>query len=213
MQNTYPADIAGQKWAEANGDFTHRLNYDLNENSIVLDVGGFHGDWASDISNKYNSRIYVFEPIREYYDFIRNRFEGNPRVTVCNYGFSDTDKQMNIVVANSSSSVYKVMQGTNIEVTPAGERVETIFLRNFKDYIKKFNSIDLVKINIEGVEYELLESLDSNDLKILKNIQVQFHQFVEDYTERRKRIREKLSLTHETTYDYEFVWENWRLKE
>ena len=45
------------------------------------------------------------------------------------------------------------------------------------DYIK--GKIDLLKINIEGGEYEVLENLIENDLiKNIDNIQIQFHDFV-----------------------------------
>lgn len=35
-----------QRWRKENGDYTHRVNYDLNEDSIVFDVGGYKGEWA-----------------------------------------------------------------------------------------------------------------------------------------------------------------------
>jgi hypothetical protein len=44
----------------------------------------------------------------------------------------------------------------------------------------------------------------------IENIQVQFHDFVPDAEGRMQRIQEKLAQTHELTYQYLFVWENWR---
>lgn len=41
------------RWATDKGDSTHRLNYDLDENSIVFDVGGYLGKWAELIYAKY----------------------------------------------------------------------------------------------------------------------------------------------------------------
>jgi len=70
-----------------------------------------------------------------------------------------------------------------------------------------------MKINIEGSEYDLLEHLlETNYVKIIKNIQVQFHDFVPNAEKRMKRIQEKLQKTHYLTYQYPFVWENWRIK-
>jgi hypothetical protein len=71
--------------------------------------------------------------------------------------------------------------------------------------------VDLIKINIEGDEFPLLKNLiDNNKTNLFKDIQVQFHQFIPDSINKRNWIREKLSLTHTLTYDYEFVWENWK---
>ena len=55
--------IQGLNWVRDNGDHTLRLDYDLNEDSIVFDVGGYRGDFTSAIFNKYNCNVYVFEPV------------------------------------------------------------------------------------------------------------------------------------------------------
>ncbi len=77
----------------------------------------------------------------------------------------------------------------------------------------KISSVDLMKINIEGGEYDLLEHLMSTNLvKAIKNLQIQFHDFFPDSRERMKKIQEALEHTHKLTYQYEFVWENWELR-
>ena len=58
-------------WFAEDGDYTYRLNYDsLDKNSIVVDLGGYKGQWASDIFSKYQSRVFVFEPVAAYFNFI-----------------------------------------------------------------------------------------------------------------------------------------------
>ena len=47
---------------------------------------------------------------------------------------------------------------------------------------------------------------------MIANIQVQFHDFVLDAESRMKSIQADLRKTHELTYQYDFVWENWKLK-
>ena len=71
-----------------------------------------------------------------------------------------------------------------------------------------------MKINIEGGEYELLEYLlDTGLATQIINYQVQFHDFVPDAEARMTAIRERLSQTHTLTYQYEFVWGNWRFND
>ena len=71
-----------------------------------------------------------------------------------------------------------------------------------------------MKVNIEGGEYDLLEGLIENGLTArIRNIQVQFHDFVPNAYERMKNIQLSLSKTHKITYQFEFVWENWELNE
>ena len=56
------------------------------------------------------------------------------------------------------------------------------------------------------------KAINKNKAGAFKDMQIQYHRFVEDCVGRRNRIRENLSKTHEETYGYEFIWENWRLK-
>ena len=43
-------------WLRADGDRTFRLDYpDLNESSIVFDIGGYKGEW----SKKYILQVYA----------------------------------------------------------------------------------------------------------------------------------------------------------
>ncbi len=192
-------------WFTVKGDETLRLNYDLNTDSIVFDVGGYKGEFASEILCKYNANVYIFEPVRDFFLVIKNKFLKNEKVMSFNFGLAGKDQEMQISISDNSSSVYL-----------KGEKKETIQLKSIVDFIKRnnINQIDLIKINIEGGEYELLESLIENGcITVFKNIQVQFHDFLfENAKERMNKIQENLSKTHEITYQYEFVWENWRLK-
>jgi hypothetical protein len=54
-----------EKWWNDKGDETLRLDYPLDSNSVVVDAGGFEGEWAYSICEKYNSTVYVLEPIKE----------------------------------------------------------------------------------------------------------------------------------------------------
>ena len=45
------------------------------------------------------------------------------------------------------------------------------------------------------------------------NIQIQFHNFVEQAKNRREEIRSQLENTHIEAWNYTFVWESWVRKE
>ena len=180
------------QWNSENGDNTHRLNYNLTDNSIVFDLGGYKGEWSEQIINKYNSYIYIFEPGKEFYNIIIEKFRNNDKVKVYHFGVGDSDTSSHILKSDNNS--------------------ETIKIVSINKFIKENNisNVDLVKINIESAEYVLIESLiESNNLDKFKNIQVQFHTFIPDCVERRDSIRYHLSKTHKLTYDFTFIWENW----
>lgn len=192
-------------WFEANGDQTLRLDYDLNENSIVFDLGGYKGKFTYEIYERYGCTIYVFEPILEFYTIINSRFSDFPKIYPFHFGLGGKNESMKISLTDNSSSVF-------IE----SDQSELIQIKSIIDFVKEKNitKVDLIKINIEGGEYEVLESLIENNLiTIFDNIQVQFHDFILDNAqERMNKIQDKLAKTHELTYQFEFVWENWKIK-
>jgi FkbM family methyltransferase len=193
-----------QRWFADKGDLVHRLNYNLNKDSVVFDVGGYRGDFAAQINQRYGCKVYVFEPVEKFYESIVSRFANNPNIVVCDYGLAERDQDQEISVDGDASSIYKRAQ-----------KMEVIQLREIGKVMQELSidNIDLIKINIEGGEFPLLSHCIESELTSkMKNIQVQFHSFVEDALVKRHKIRQNLKETHSITYDYAFVWENWYLK-
>ena len=53
-------------WIRDNAARKYRTNYpNLDRESIVVDCGGFHGDWAESINSLYGCRILIFEPLEK----------------------------------------------------------------------------------------------------------------------------------------------------
>jgi FkbM family methyltransferase len=195
-----------RSWLEVNGDKTLRLDYDsLNDSSLVLDVGGYEGQWSSDIFSKYGCNIHIFEPIPSFCENIRKRFLHNTNITVHEFGLASTNCISTINVSKDRSSVF---YNSNTSISE-------IQLVDIQYFLGEYNIlyVDLIKINTEGCEYEILERLlSTNVIDKFKDIQVQFHDFVPGAEERMRAIQKQLSRTHELTYQYLFVWENWRIK-
>jgi len=190
-------------WFESNGDKTLRLEYDLSQESTVFDVGGYEGQWTSDIFSKYCCFIHIFEPVPRFAEYISKRFSRNPKISVHRFGLADRTYETHMGLSCDGSSVY-IQDKDSVKVN----FVETLaFLRD-----NKIEKVDLMKINIEGGEFDLLEHLiDSGYVMNIVNIQVQFHDFVPNAELRMKKIQDNLSKTHHLTYQYRFVWENWRI--
>ena len=157
-------------WFAVNGDKTLRLDYDLNENSIVFDMGGYEGQWASDMYAKYNCQVFVFEPFPKFAAEIRNRFAKNNHIKVFEFGLGGQDEKIKIFSNDDRTSTFvKEGNSTEIEIRKA-----TPFIHS-----TKVPKIDLMKINIEGGEYDLIEELiKENTISSIDNLQVQFHDFV-----------------------------------
>jgi FkbM family methyltransferase len=192
-------------WFRDQGDKTLRVEYDLNENSLVFDLGGYEGNWSSDIFARYCCSIHVFEPVEDFATSIQTRFSRNKRIAVHRFGLSNKTIKTQIYLNKDATSTFMVTS-----------EPKEISLINVSDFLAEsgVTKIDLMKINIEGGEYDLLECLvDRGLITSIRNVQVQFHEFVTDAENRMTTIQTKLAQTHYLTYQYPFVWENWKIKE
>lgn len=199
-----PFTIAVTQWFKDEGNSNLRFDYPLTEDSIVFDVGGYIGEWSQKIIELYNPHVYIFEPVPEYYSKIIRKLGSNPKVSIYNFGLSNKTAEAKIALLNNGSSVYK-----------KGNNYITIELKDISEFLKEINisKIDLIKINIEGEEYALLNRMISTSIvEKCQNIQVQFHKFVVNARQRRNKIRGSLRKTHFVTWEYPFIWENWRRK-
>ncbi len=191
-------------WHSIHGDTTLRFDYPLTHTSVIFDLGGYHAEWAIEMLARYNpEHIYIFEPVEEFFKYIQNRFKKNEKIHVFHFGLGAKNSTEKISVETASSSIYKADIGPK-------EEIEIVDIKNFFE-TKHIGNIDLMKINIEGGEYDLLDRLITTGLVgKIDNIQVQFHEFVPNAKERMQNIQKKLSKTHTPTYQYEFIWENWK---
>ena len=70
------------KYYADGGDPELRHKYDLTDDSLVLDLGGYKGQWTSDIFSRYCCTVYVFEPVVSFAEGIQKRFARNKKIIV-----------------------------------------------------------------------------------------------------------------------------------
>ncbi|MGZ3757419.1 MAG: FkbM family methyltransferase [Mucilaginibacter sp.] len=205
---TAPPTLKDKAWGDfcAAGGESLRFNYNsLDKNSVIFDLGGYEGQWASDIYSRFRSMVYIFEVYKPYYDKIQERFNLNNDIKIFNYGLSSENTVVKIAIDDVSTSAFK-----------KSENMVDVQLKNIADFIAEHDiqKIDLMKINIEGGEFDLLAYLISSGIvKQVVNLQIQFHDFVPDAINKMATIRNELSKTHKPTYQFDFIWDNWELKE
>ena len=196
-------------WVKDQGDELLRVTYDLDKDSLVFDIGGYKGQWASDIYAKYNCTIHVFEPVQSFAQKIEERFKNNSKIILHDFGLGQTTADAQITIDNDASSLHRHSCRTT------GNNSQTIKIVDIDDFIKQNNihHIDLMKMNIEGGEYELLDRIiETGLIDKIQNVQIQFHDFVPQADKRRQALAKVLSETHEITYQYPLIWENWQRK-
>jgi FkbM family methyltransferase len=191
-----------------------RYVYELDPTSVVLDVGAYEGTFTREISRRYDCHVLAFEPIRRHYETVSAL--AGPKVQVFDFGIGATDRTERIAVNGDGSSIFTadrspIAGGASTGEASTNAETEQIEIRSLARVLEtlELGYVDLLKLNVEGCEYEILEHLLSEGLaERFGNIQVQFHDVVPDAAARRDAIREQLAATHRVSYDEPFVWES-----
>lgn len=196
-----------REWVRARGDITRRLQYPLGSRDVVWDIGGYEGQWASDIFGRFCCEVHIFEPIADLAELLRIRFRHNVRIKIHHYALGASSSLEAITDAANGSSILKARKSSLSTRTVAVRDVVEVM------HELQVDEVALVKINIEGSEYELLDRLiASGQISRFKAVQIQFHDFVPNANELRRRISENLGRTHTQDWCYDFVWESWSRK-
>ncbi|MBI2240491.1 MAG: FkbM family methyltransferase [Magnetospirillum gryphiswaldense] len=194
-----------RRWRAENGEEL-RLDYPLTADSVVFDVGAYTGEWAADIAERYGCFIHLFEPVPDSCAQARQRFAGNPKVRVHEFALGVRTGFADIHLNGTGSSLFGGGEDDRVQVRvrEIGSVLDELGLSH----------VDLCKINIEGAEFDLLEYLlDSGLMVAFGDLQIQFHDVFADAVARRRAIQARLGETHDQTYNYAFVWENWRRRQ
>lgn len=170
-----------------------RYEYNLKPTSAVIDLGAYQGEWANEIHARYGCHVIVVEPTEYIKDYkhgpIINKAAGT------HYG------KMSFGGRAYYSSIFE----------PGDHEYECFDVNNM---LIDYPAIDLLKANIEGCEYDVLQHIIGAGLHTrIKNIQVQFHQIAGvPYELWYKEIADKLNKTHSLTWQYPYCWESWSIK-
>jgi FkbM family methyltransferase len=190
-------------WTLRKGDETLSLQYPLDRDSVVFDIGAYTGQFTDKILLKFKCNIYAFEPVKNFVDILKNKFEGNQKVNIFNFGLLDENKQIEISSIGAGSSIFSRAEG---------EALDKVEFRAFIEFVNEnsIKKIDLLYMNIEGSEYQLMNHIiKTNFINNIEHIQIQFHNFVDDSKQLRKQIRKELRKTHKCKFNFPFIWERW----
>lgn len=196
--------VAFRQWKTDKMESVRMQFSSIQASSVVFDVGGFQGNWAADIHDRYGAQIHIFEPHPTFAAGIRKRFEGNSAITTHDFALGSSEGVLSLSDDGDASSSFGAAEhGISGRIEPVSR-----FFAN-----TDIPRIDLMKVNIEGGEYDLLPALIAADIMPrIAILQVQFHLYSADDIARRDAIRTKLAETHVCDWNYDFVWEQWLLR-
>lgn len=94
---------------------------------IVVEVGGYKGVYAEHILASRDPRLYVLEPVPEFFSDLEKKFGSNTNVTLLNYGLGKPGLS-SFGLSNAGTGSY-ADKDKNVSVT----------LKTFDDFLKEVN--------------------------------------------------------------------------
>lgn len=187
-------------WYKDKGDETLMLDWPINANSVVVDLGAYWGRWSIAMSKRHNSQIFAYEPVKKFYNEAVGKLTGHRNVKLFNYGVWTEAGTIGVGVKEDSSGIH----------TDAVK--EPCEFRDVSDVMKDLpGPVDVMCMNIEGAEYDLLDAMLARKLMTrVKFLVVQFHDVkgINVLSARACKIRDGLLMTHDLKWQYS-VWECW----
>lgn len=182
--------------------YFHRA--DLDASSTVVDVGAYTGAGAAQMHDLYGCRVFAFEPNPTPFALLEQRFADHPEVVTLPYGLGAADEDLSLELAGPGSSLHGTISGEGHSVA--------VHIRDVVSALDELGleRIDLMKINIEGAEYDLLDRLGADGgFARVRYLLVQFHEWHPGAHRRRRAIRRVLRRSHDMVWDYSWIWELW----
>lgn len=136
------------------GNLVDNYFNDIAEGEVIYDVGANVGVFSSKILNRYpDATLVLFEPVKEYYQYLKDKFADNKKVKVYNFALIDSTRFLSI-----SKDGQNLGYNTITEISKYGnvEDVNGISLSSLQK-IEKIPLPDLIKVDVENSEYLFVE--------------------------------------------------------
>ncbi|MCX6757180.1 MAG: FkbM family methyltransferase [Candidatus Nomurabacteria bacterium] len=132
----------------------------LHKGDIFLDIGaniGYHSLFVASILNG-TGKVYSFEPIRRLANqlnesVILNKFQN---IEVCNFGLAEYDEDSRVIyIRDENIGGSSLLRYKDLELVKVKE-VEKISVKKLDSFLLN-TEVDMIKIDVEGFEYEVLK--------------------------------------------------------
>jgi FkbM family methyltransferase len=174
-------------------DETYRFNSD-KKSPLIIDCGANIGLSIIYFKRLYpESRIIAFEADRSITDILISNLN--------NFGINDVEIESKAVWTANTTLSFKSDGAVGGQIADDAEDTIKVDAIRLKDYLS--SEVDFLKIDIEGVEYEVLKDCEDS-LTNVKNIFIEYHSFLKN----EQKLDEILLILKKAGFKY-YIKEAW----
>lgn len=149
----------------------NKHGFKINKNDVVIDIGshiGMFSLYASQYCTK--GKIFSYEPSIENFNLLKENVKKNNSKNIIpnNLAVSNKNDHVNFYIS-SDNTAHSIHGKTENFVQVKSITLKTIFDSN------KLDSCNYLKLDCEGSEYEIIESLPNEYFKKIKQIFIEYH--------------------------------------
>ena len=143
----------------------------LSPSSTVLDLGSCYGNFALTVAGRFHCKTFCVEPNPRLYQALAS----NPAVSAFNLAVTSRTGSARLHVTESAECSSLIPPTTSKTIDEI--ECQTVTLEELLTTIA-IKQVDVLKVDIEGLELELLASLDAHVLDRINQLTVEFHESI-----------------------------------
>ena len=147
----------------------------LPSSPVIVDIGAYIGDFSLFAAHELNARVFAYEPTIENLELLNENVLANSmggRIQVVNKAVGDGDP-VTLHVSRNGEEIhvsrywYEGGEDRTVETVTLVDLFETHHL----------DKIDLLKVDCEGCEYDIFQSVPGPVFERIGNIVFEYHRF------------------------------------
>ena len=146
-------------------------DFEINTNDTVVDIGAHIGLFSLLVSQLCKTgKILSFEPVSENFDLLVSNLKLNhiENILPFNMAVSKNSDRLDLFL-NNDQSAHSIFSKSSESISVESTSLQKIFDEN------KISACKLLKLDCEGAEYKIIDSLPSEYLDKIQNIVMEYH--------------------------------------
>ena len=186
------------------GEVRHIVRKLEHTPKVIFDLGANVGGFTLRLAQQFpDAHIHSFEPVKDTYKWLSETVNDLTNVTVYDFGFSNKDRSNVPIGMPWIPSNKRHNYGRATIHALQGEPIDHINLKHISSWCNSNNIFpDMMKIDVEGSEYNILDDLKSSDLlKYTKLIYIEINNTFESAQKAKQLLLEDYSIVGDSGHN------------
>ena len=161
----------------------------LKNLNICFDIGSNVGLFTKYLKLNDCNKIFCFEPNKTAFNSLQKNLKNENEVELFNLAVSYNNDALRLYIDDNNSLISSAHDIKNNYYDVETITLKDIFERN------KIQKVDFVKIDIEGMEFDLIENLEDSIFQKIDKFLIEYHDFYfTDGSQKLEKLKNKLTL-------------------